>query len=221
MRIVALAVLLVLSFDSHRPGVVLAQDKQDKNPLLDPAAPAVNLTAPAEFKVKFETSKGDVVLKITRDWAPKGADRVFSLAKNGFFDECRFYRVLPKFVAQFGIHGDPAVSAKWREARLDDDPVKEKNTRGRVTFAKSGPNTRTTNLFISLKDNTSLDSQGFAPIGEIIEGIDVVDQLHSGYGDGAPKGRGPSQKKIYEEGNAWLQKEFKDLDFIKTAKVVD
>src|SRR5262245_30021991 len=207
MRTVALAVLLSLL--------------QDKNPLLDPKSPAVNLTAPAEFKVKLETSKGSIVLKITRDWAPKGADRFFSLAKNGFFDECRFYRVLPKFVAQFGIHGDPAVSGKWREAPLDDDPVKEKNTRGRVTFAKSGPNTRTTNLFISLKDNSNLDSQGFAPIGEVIEGMDVADQLHSGYGDGAPKGRGPSQKKIYEEGNAWLKKDFKDLDFIKSAKIAE
>ena len=194
---------------------------QEKTPLLDPKSPAVNLTAPAEFKVKLETSKGDLVLKITRDWAPKGADRFYSLVKNGFYDECRFYRVLSKYVAQFGIHGDPAVSGKWREAPIDDDPVKQKNTRGRITFAKGGPNTRTTNLFISLKDNTSLDSDGFAPIGEVVEGMDVADQLHSGYGDGAPKGRGPSQKRLYEEGNAWLKKDFKDLDYIKTAKIVE
>lgn len=194
---------------------------QDKNPLLDPKSPAVNLTAPAEFKVKLETSKGDVVLKITREWAPKGVDRFYSLVKNGFYDECRFYRVLPKYVAQFGIHGDPAISGKWREVQIDDDPVKQKNTRGRLTFAKSGPNTRTTNLFLNLKDSTGLDAQGFAPIGEVVEGMDVADQLHSGYGDGAPKGRGPSQKRLYEEGNAWLKKDFKDLDYIKTAKIVD
>jgi len=194
---------------------------QDKNPLLDPKSAAVNLTAPAEFKVKLETSKGDVVLKITREWAPKGADRFYSLVKNGFYDECRFYRVLPKYVAQFGIHGDPAVSGKWREVPIDDDPVKQKNTRGRLTFAKSGPNTRTTNLFLNLKDSANLDPQGFAPIGEVVEGMDVADQLHSGYGDGAPKGRGPSQKRIYEEGNAWLKKDFKDLDYIKTAKIVE
>jgi len=194
---------------------------QDKNPLLDPKSAAVNLTASAEFKVKLDTTKGDVVLKITREWAPKGVDRFYSLVKNGFYDECRFYRVLPKYVAQFGIHGDPAVSGKWREGPIDDDPVKQKNTRGRLTFAKSGPNTRTTNLFLNLKDSANLDTQGFAPIGEVVEGMDVADQLHSGYGDGAPKGRGPSQKRLYEEGNAWLKKDFKDLDYIKTAKIVE
>ena len=194
---------------------------QDKKALEDPKAAAVNLTAPAEFKVKLDTSKGAIVLKVTRDWAPKGADRFYSLVKNGFYDECRFYRVIPKFVAQVGIHGDPKVSGAWREAKIDDDPVKEKNTRGRVTFAKAGPNTRTTNLFINLRDSTSLDSSGFAPIGEVVEGMEIADQLYSGYGDGAPKGKGPAQRKIYEEGNAMLQKDFKDLDYIKTATIVD
>jgi len=194
---------------------------QEKSPLLDPKAPAVNLTAPAEFKVKLETTKGDILLKVTRDWAPKGADRFYNLVKNGFYDECRFYRVLPKYVAQFGIHGDPAVSAKWREVPIDDDPVKQKNTRGRLTFAKAGPNMRTTNLFLNLKDSTALDSQGFAPIGEVVEGMEIADQLHSGYGDGAPKGRGPNQRKIYEEGNALLKKDFKDLDYIKSAKITE
>lgn len=200
--------------------LLLALLLQD-SPLSDPKAPAVNLTAPAEFRVKVETTKGDLVLQVTREWAPKGADRFYSLVKNGYYDECRFYRVLPKYVAQFGIHGTPAIAAKWKEAPIDDDPVKQKNLRGRITFAKGGPNTRTTNLFISLKDNTSLDSQGFAPIGEVAEGMDVADQLFAGYGDGAPKGRGPSQKRIYEEGNAWLQKDFKDLDFVKSAKLID
>lgn len=188
---------------------------QDKNPLLDPKAPGVNLTAPAEFKVKLDTTKGAILLKITREWAPKGADRFYSLVKNGFYDECRFYRVVSKFVAQFGIHALPEVSGKWRETPVDDDPVKQKNTRGRVTFAKSGPNTRTTNLFINLRDSTSLDSQGFAPIGEVIEGMEIADQLH------VPKGAGPAQKRIYEEGNAWLQKDFKDLDVIKSARIVE
>ena len=206
-----------------RPALVLLllAASQDKGALLDPKSPAVNLTAPTEFKVKLETSKGDLVVKVVREWAPKGADRFYSLVKNGYYDDCRFYRVLPKYVAQTGIHGDPKISMKWHEAPIDDDPVKQKNLRGRISFAKAGPNSRTTNLFINLRDSTSLDSQGFAPIGEIVEGLDVADLLHSGYGDGAPKGRGPSQKKIYEEGNAWLQKEFKDLDFIKTAKVVE
>jgi peptidyl-prolyl cis-trans isomerase A (cyclophilin A) len=194
---------------------------QDKNALLDPKAPAVNLTAPAEFKVKIETSKGDLLLKITREWAPKGADRFYSLVKNGYYDDCRFYRVLPKYIAQFGIHGTPAIAGKWHEAPIDDDPVKQKNTRGRVTFAKGGPNSRTTNLFINLKDTTSLDRDGFAPIGEVVDGMEIADQLHSGYGEGAPKGRGPGQKRIYDEGNAYLQKDFKDLDFIKSAKIAE
>ncbi|HZE96674.1 MAG TPA: peptidylprolyl isomerase [Planctomycetota bacterium] len=183
--------------------------------------PAQDTKAPDEFKVKLDTTKGVVVLKVTRDWAPKGADRLYTLVKAGYYDECRFYRVLPKFIVQFGINGTPATSAKWREMKLDDDPVKEKNTRGRLTFAKSGENTRTTNLFFSLKDNASLDTQGFAPIGEVVEGLEILDQLYSGYGDAAPKGRGPTQKNIYEQGNPMLQKDFKDLDYIKTAKISD
>jgi peptidyl-prolyl cis-trans isomerase A (cyclophilin A) len=171
--------------------------------------------------VKVETSKGDILLKITRDWAPKGADRFYSLVKNGYYDDCRFYRVLPKYIAQFGIHGTPAIAGKWHEAPIDDDPVKQKNTRGRVTFAKGGPNSRTTNLFINLKDTTSLDRDGFAPIGEIVEGMEIADLLYSGYGEGAPKGRGPGQKRIYDEGNAYLQKDFKDLDYIKSAKIAE
>ena len=182
--------------------------------------PLQEAKAPDEFKVKLDTTKGDIVLKITRDWAPKGADRFHALVKAGYYDDCRFYRVLPKYIAQFGINGTPAVAAKWKEQPIDDDPVKQKNTRGRLTFAKSGPNTRTTNLFINLKDNTGLDTQGFAPVGEIVEGLEIADQLFV-TGDGAPKGRGPSQKKIYDEGNAWLQKDFKDLDFIKKATVVE
>jgi peptidyl-prolyl cis-trans isomerase A (cyclophilin A) len=183
--------------------------------------PPQDAKAPAEFKVRLDTSKGDIVLKITRDWAPKGADRFHALVKAGYYDDCRFYRVLPKYIAQFGISGTPATAAKWKELPIDDDPVKQKNTRGRLTFARGGPNTRTTNLFINLKDSTSLDGDGFAPIGEVVEGMDIADQLFSGYGDGAPKGKGPSQKKIYEQGNAWLQKDYKDLDYIKTAKVLE
>jgi peptidyl-prolyl cis-trans isomerase A (cyclophilin A) len=183
--------------------------------------PPQDAKAPAEFKVRLDTTKGDIVLKITRDWAPKGADRFHALVKAGYYDDCRFYRVLPKYIAQFGISGTPATAAKWKELPIDDDPVKQKNTRGRLTFARGGPNTRTTNLFINLKDSTSLDGDGFAPIGEVVEGMDIADQLFSGYGDGAPKGKGPSQKKIYEQGNTWLQKDYKDLDYIKTAKVLE
>ncbi|HLY10796.1 MAG TPA: peptidylprolyl isomerase [Planctomycetota bacterium] len=183
--------------------------------------PAQDAKAPAEFKVRLETTKGDIVIQITREWAPKGADRLHALVKAGYYDGCRFYRVLPKFIAQFGISGDPATAAKWKELPIDDDPVKEKNTRGRLTFAKSGPNSRTTNLFLNLKDNSALDGQGFAPIGMVVDGLEIADQLFSGYGEGAPKGRGPSQRKIYDEGNALLEKDFKDLDFIKKASLVE
>lgn len=183
--------------------------------------PAQDPRAPAEFKIKLETTKGDILIKVTRDWAPRGADRLHALVKAGYYDQCRFYRVLPKYLAQFGISGTPATAARWKEQPIEDDPVKEKNTRGRLTFAKGGPNSRTTNLFLNLKDNTSLDSQGFAPVGEVVEGLEIADQLFSGYGDGAPKGRGPSQKRIYEEGNAWLEKDFKDLDVLRKATIVD
>lgn len=203
------------------PALFLLPLLQDRSPLLDPKSPAVNLTAPAEFKARLETGKGDILVKVTREWSPRGADRFYSLVKNGYYDGCRFYRVLPKYIAQFGIHGTPAIAAKWHEAPIDDDPVKQKNTRGRLSFAKGGPNARTTNVFINLKDNSSLDSSGFSPLGEVIEGMDVADGLFSGYGEGAPKGRGPSQKRLYEEGNAWLEKDFKDLDVIKSAKIVE
>jgi peptidyl-prolyl cis-trans isomerase A (cyclophilin A) len=189
--------------------------------LLDPKKPELNLTAPDEFRVKVETSKGDLVLKVVRAWAPKGADRFYSLVKAGFYDECRFYRVLPKFIAQAGIHGDPAVAAAWKAAPITDDPVVKKNVRGTLSFAKGGPDTRTSNFFINLKDNAALDSAGFVPFAEIIEGLEIADALHSGYGDAPPKGRGPSQAKLTERGNEWLKKDFKDLDFIKTARIAE
>ncbi len=194
--------------------VLLAALAQE-NPLLDPKAPALNKEAPAEFKVKLETSKGEIVLKVTREWAPKGADRFFNLVKAGYYDDTRFYRVVAKFVAQWGYHGDPKVSKAWREAKIDDDPVKKKNARGTVSFATGGPNTRTTQIFINLKDNEDLDKKGFAPFAEVVEGMDVADKLHSGWGNT------PQQKKILEEGNAFLDKDYKELDRIKSAKLVE
>ncbi|MBV8882048.1 MAG: peptidylprolyl isomerase [Planctomycetaceae bacterium] len=182
--------------------------------------PAQDPQAPAEFKVKLETSRGDLLIKVVRDWAPKGADRFHALVKAGYYDECRFYRVLPKSIAQFGIHGTPATASKWKEQPIDDDPVKQKNLRGRLTFAKGGPNSRTTNLFLNLRDHADFDSQGFAPIGEVVDGMEVADQLFV-TGEGAPRGRGPSQKRIYEEGNKWLEKDFKDLDYVKKATVIE
>lgn len=185
--------------------------------LKNPAALAEK--APATYKVNLDTTKGLIVIDVHRDWAPNGADRFYNLVKNGFYDNVRFFRVIPNFMAQFGIHGDPAVAAAWRGAQIKDDPVKQSNNRGFVTFATAGPNTRTTQLFINFKDNSSLDKQGFAPFGEVTKGMDVVDKIYDGYGEGAPRGRGPDQGRLQSEGNAYLQKDFPKLDYIKTATV--
>jgi len=175
--------------------------------------------APATFKANFDTSKGTFVIEVHRDWAPVGADRFYNLVKNGFYDDVRFFRVIAGFMAQFGIHGNPGVQAAWRNAQIKDDPVKESNKRGFVTFATAGPNTRTTQLFISFRDNAGLDKQGFAPFGEIVSGMDVVDKIHSGYGEGAPRGAGPDQGRLQTEGNVYLNKEFPQLDYIKSATI--
>jgi peptidyl-prolyl cis-trans isomerase A (cyclophilin A) len=192
------------------------------NPLLDPKSLAMNQTAPETYRVLFSTSKGDFTLEVTRAWAPKGADRFYNLVKNGFYDGLRFFRVLrtPRpFMAQFGISGDPAIAAKWSDANIQDDPVEEHNTRGRITFATAGPNTRTTQVFISYGDNSRLDSQGFSPFGEVISGMEVVDQLYADYGEGAPDGRGPDQDRIEKEGTPYLTKGWPMLDYVKTARI--
>jgi peptidyl-prolyl cis-trans isomerase A (cyclophilin A) len=177
-------------------------------------------TAPATYKVAFETSAGAFVVEVHRAWAPNGADRFYNLVKNGFYDNCRFFRVIPNFMVQFGINGDPAVSGVWRNARIPVDPVKETNKRGSITYAMGGtPDTRTTQVFINFQNNASLDRQGFAPFGEVVSGMAVVDKLYSGYGEGAPSGKGPDQGRIQMEGNAYLTKEFARLDYIKTATI--
>ena len=176
--------------------------------------------APDVFKVNLDTSKGAVVIEVHRDWAPLGADRFYELVKSGYFDGARFFRVLPNFMAQFGIAADPKVTGKWRENRINDDPVKQSNVRGMVTFAKTSlPNSRSTQLFINTADNARLDADHFAPIGRVISGMEAVDGLYSGYGEGAPSGRGPSQQLINTQGNAYLEKDFPQLDYIKKATV--
>ena len=186
--------------------------------LLSPSA--LDETAPEVFKVRFTTTKGDFVVEITRSGAPRGADRFYNLVKNGFFDNASFFRVLRGFVVQFGIHANPEVSRVWAGAAIKDDPVKHSNLKGTMTFATGGPNTRTTQLFINLADNTSLDGMGFAPLGKVVEGMEVVMQLYSGYGEGAPQGNGPEQGRIQREGKAYLDKSFPKLDSIKTATIV-
>jgi peptidyl-prolyl cis-trans isomerase A (cyclophilin A) len=177
-------------------------------------------TAPDTFRVAFETTAGDFVVEARRDWAPHGVDRFYNLVREGFFEGVRFFRVIEGFMAQFGIAADPQVATAWREARIPDDPVEASNTRGRVTFATAGPGTRTTQLFINYGDNSRLDGMGFSPIGEVVEGMDVVDALHAGYGEGAPRGRGPDQGRIQREGNAYLESDFPELDWIRGAEIV-
>ena len=176
-------------------------------------------SVPDLFKVNLDTSKGPVVIEVHKDWAPLGAERFYQLVKSGYYDVARFFRVLPGFMAQFGIAADPQTTAKWKEANLQDDPVKQSNTRGMVTFATAGPNTRTTQMFINTGDNARLDSRGFAPIGKVISGQEAVESLFSGYGEGAPSGRGPAQQLIEIQGNAYLEKDFPELDFIKKASI--
>lgn len=196
-----------------------APEGNKEGPLYDPSL--ANEKAPDEFRVKFETTKGDFVIKVTRAWSPVGADRFYNLVKIGYYDDVGFFRTIPKFMGQFGIHGDPAVNRAWRPAQIDDDPVKETNSRGRITFAKTNaPNSRTTQLFINFRDNANLDRMGFSPFGEVVEGMDVVDTLHM-TGEGYPGGPGPSQGQLQAQGNEYLKAEFPDVDFIKSAKVIE
>ena len=188
--------------------------------LLDPSKATEQ--APETYKVKFATTKGDIVIEVKRADAPMGADRFYNLVKIGFFNDAAFFRAIKGFMVQFGLHGAPAVNKVWRGAQIDDDPVKGSNKRGMITFAKqSRPNTRTTQVFINFKDNANLDGMGFAPFGKVVDGMDVVDSLYTGYGEGAPGGRGPSQGRIQREGNAYLKKDFPELDYIKSASIME
>ncbi len=199
-----------------------AEETKGENPLMNPDSDAVNQPSPEVFKAKFETTKGDVIIEVHRDWSPRGAQRFYNLVKNGFYDGCRFFRVISGFMAQVGISGEPQVMAKWRNANIMDDKVTQSNTRGYVSFAKTGaPNSRSTQIFINYRDNSALDPQGFSPFGKVIEGMEVVDNLYAGYGEGAPRGNGPSQMRIQNEGNAYLEEEFPKLDYIKTATIIE
>lgn len=185
--------------------------------LATPAALAEK--APAAYKARFDTSKGMFVIEVRRDWAPNGADRFYNLVKNGFYDNARFFRVVSDFMVQFGINGDPAISAQWREARIKDDQVKQNNKRGFITFATSGPDSRTTQVFINFTDNGMLDSRGFAPFGQVAAGMNIVDTLYREYGDSPPRGRGPDQTRVQMEGNDYLNKSFPELDYVKKATI--
>lgn len=198
-------------------------EEQPHPALLDPSL--ADETAPDTFRAEFETTKGDFVIEVHRDWAPRGADRFYNLVKIGFYDGIRFFRVLKSprpFMAQFGISGDPEVSARWQDANIEDDPVKQSNQRGYVTYAKTrAPDSRSTQVFINYSDNSFLDDQGFAPFGKVVEGMDVVDALYGGYGEGAPRGSGPDQGRIQAEGTEYLEESFPKLDYIKNARIVE
>jgi peptidyl-prolyl cis-trans isomerase A (cyclophilin A) len=212
----ALFSLLAISFLVGSAQPAAAQTNQEK--LMNSAQ--LNEKAPDKYQARFETSKGEFIIEVTRAWAPNGADRFYNLVKNGYYDNCRFFRVMADFMVQFGINGDPKLNTLWMGARIPDDPVKQSNRRGYVTFAMGGPNTRTTQVFINFGDNSSLDGQGFSPFGRVTKGMNVVDSVYSGYGDGAPRGNGPDQGRLQMEGNAYLEKSFPKLDYIKTATIV-
>jgi peptidyl-prolyl cis-trans isomerase A (cyclophilin A) len=181
--------------------------------LLKPGA--AKATAPAKFKVKFTTTKGDFVVEATRAWAPLGADRFYNLAKVGFFSDVGFFRVVPDFVVQFGIHGNPQVAAAWKSASIKDDPKSTQlNEKGTLTFAKGGADSRTTQLFINFKDNKALDSMGFPPFGKVVQGMDVVEAINKEYGEM------PQQPMIQSDGNAYLKSQFPRLDYVKSATLV-
>ena len=185
---------------------------------MDPTSDALNEQAPDEFSVRLETSAGSVVIQVTRDWAPLGADRFYNLVRNGFYDEQRFYRVVPGFVVQWGFSGNPALNQVWRQANILDDPVVQSNTRGRITYAKiAEPNTRTTQLFINFGDNSRLDGMGFAPFGEVVEGMEVVDAINAEYGEQPSRAQG----QIHGRGNAYLAENFPNLDYIIKAEIIE
>ncbi|MFL6234763.1 MAG: peptidylprolyl isomerase [Thermoanaerobaculia bacterium] len=178
--------------------------------------------APELFQVRFETSQGAFVIEVHRDWAPHGADRFHELAASGFFDGSRFFRVVSGFIAQFGVAGDPGVTAAWKDKTIPDDPVRRSNTRGTIAYAMTGPNTRSTQLYVNLADNSRLDVQGFAPIGRVASGMEVVDRLYAGYGEGSGGGmRGGKQGEMLKGGNAWLDANFPKLDRLLRARILE
>jgi peptidyl-prolyl cis-trans isomerase A (cyclophilin A) len=172
--------------------------------------------APDVFRAAFDTSQGRFVIRVRREWAPLAADRFYNLVKNGFYNDTRFFRVLDGFMVQFGLNGDPQVQRAWQSANLRDEPPTESNTRGFASFTReSGPNSRYTMIFINYRDNSYLDAEGFAPFGQVVEGMEVVDKLYSGYG----RQNVPDQRRIIREGNAYLASEYPKLDYVKTATI--
>ena len=217
-----LAASLTVAQDKQSAPAATGQAPAAPNPaLLDPQLATEQ--APEQYRVKVETTAGDLVIQVTRAWAPHGADRFYNLVKIGYYQDVAFYRVISGFMAQCGFHGDPKVTAAWRAATFPDDPIVQNNQRGFVTFAMSGaPNSRTTQIFINYTDNSYLEQYGkFASFGTVIQGMETVDKLYAGYGEGAPRGNGPSQGLIAKQGNTYLKKSFPKLDYIKRMTLLD
>lgn len=218
-----IVVLCATLFTAPRPSAAEEGDPAAAAPnpaLLDPSLATV--TSPDVYKVLMETTAGNFVIEVHRDWAPKGADRFFNLVTIGYYNDVAFYRVLKGFMAQTGMNGNPAVTATWATARIPPDKVTQSNTKGRVTFAMGGsPDTRTTQIFINYANNSFLDASGFAPFGEVIEDFDTVKELYGGYGEGQPQGNGPSQAKFARGGNDYLKGSFPKLDYIVTATIIE
>ena len=213
MHRLVLVAALAVAVDAGLPVRAAAQASGSK--LTDPSQ--LTEQAPETFRARFETTRGPFVIEVRREWAPLAADRFYNLVKNGFYDGSRFFRVLDGFMVQFGLNGDPAVQRAWQAASLRDEPVKASNTRGFVTFTReSAPNSRYTMIFINYGDNSYLDKDGFAPFGQVVEGMEVVDTLYSGYG----RQNVPDQRRILREGNAYLDREYPRLDAVKTATIV-
>lgn len=206
----------------------LAKKKKSYSDSTDPLynTAIAKKTAPENFNVLVSTTKGDFLVELHREWAPNGVDQFYSLVKAGYYQDIAVFRVIAGFMAQFGMHGNPEVNTIWKQSTIQDDPVRESNTRGYVTFAKTNmPNSRSTQLFINFGNNKTLDSMGFAPIGKVVDepgkggGMSIVDSLYADYGEGAPKGKGPSQGVIGAKGNTYLKAEFPNLDYIKSIRV--
>jgi peptidyl-prolyl cis-trans isomerase A (cyclophilin A) len=223
MRTAALFTLvaaLLIGCPKSEQAQTQSQGEQSPAPTREQSVSQQASQAPNRYAVELDTTKGAIIIDVYREWAPHGADRFYQLVRSGYYTDVAFFRVIDGFMAQVGISGDPALNVEWREKTIPDDPVRSSNTRGTVTFATSGPDSRTTQFFINFADNSRLDGMGFAPFGKVRD-MGPVDALYDGYGEGAPGGRGPSQGLIQSRGNTYLRESFPSLDYIKGAKIIE
>lgn len=220
LLLAGMALLWFLASSRESSSSPRSHEARDAGPgdLMVPSS--LDARAPARFAVELDTTAGPITIDVHRAWSPHGADRFYNLVRAGYYDDVAFFRVISGFMAQCGIHGRPDVSRVWQDASIPDDPVVQHNTRGYVSFATAGPDTRTTQFFINFGDNSSLDATGFSPFGRVRD-MTAVDALESRYGEGAPSGLGPDQARIQAEGNAYLRAQFPDLDYIQHARIVD